>query len=1194
MRIRTVRIQNLNSLRGEHEIDFDDEPLASAGIFAITGPTGAGKTTILDAITLALFHRISRSRSMDVITRGTPEGFAEVEFEVDDRTYRAKFAQRVRKKSGEPLERPKTKAELSIRTADGGFDFVGDQKVIAVRDRVGELLGLNYEQFSRSVILAQGEFSKFLKSSDKDRSDLLERITGTEIYGRLSTAAYERFRKEEHRLDLLKTELNAQRVLPFEEVEALKANLSAQRATAETHGRQLTTIAEQIAWLHEGTRLARTKTDLDARHRELTERTERAAPDLARLERHERAQPFAAQLTLYDDICARGKQARTELDRLAAEVPTRKTSLESAEAALNTATEQLDQTRAERERAEVAIRAAEQLDTLLTKDREARRERAAALERLVENRTAEAAALATFQQEMQRHQADLGKIVGFLEAHGKRRELPALLPRLEGWRRDETHLRNTLQRQTKQRDEQQRQRSALDRQIRELTAADAPLAETLMQLRRAFDATTGLSAETSFLEALDALREQAETLRRERERADQFAATQQQIDEQTARRDRARQQSTESTNQQESAQHQLEKQSTEAEALKHRVEKLELNYRVQQLSESVVQLRRQLTTEQPCPVCGSAHHPTEHAPPVDAPNVRPELDAARAQLQQRERERAATESEIKLLGERLEKTKQEIAAEETKLQHLREKQTAIFGDAAPRQVSEKEVLRASERIRKATDLQRRYDATQTERTQRSSDLKLNQERLRDLDAQITQVSTERSGTETELTRLRETLLQTAAQYGESFNDDLGIAPLVQLAEQSQRALSAEIKRSGELELARQRHRQTEQTLQKLTEQERTQRAELEKLDHEIAKRREKRRQLLGEQTPAAARAEGQQKVRAAEQAVKQHDAQVRTAREAVQQLATRREAQEKTVQELRARAKTAKADLDAQLERQSDFTTLSEVREARLTGEAADRLTEQRRDLKDARTRLDTQRNDHERARHEHQTRALTTEPLDRLTAQQQTLTQERNTAQKEIGALQRQLDDDEAAQKRTGELRAKTEAQDKIHQHWAQMRNLIGSKDGQRFRNFAQSLTLQQLVRYANHQLRKLTDRYELRTSGVESLALQIVDHHQAETVRGTETLSGGETFVVSLALALGLSSLNAGRTRIDSLFIDEGFGTLDDKMLETVITTLETLHGEGKTIGVISHVPALKERIGTQIRVKRLGQGTSTIEIV
>ncbi|EPN6181759.1 SbcC/MukB-like Walker B domain-containing protein, partial [Enterobacter hormaechei] len=216
-------------------------------------------------------------------------------------------------------------------------------------------------------------------------------------------------------------------------------------------------------------------------------------------------------------------------------------------------------------------------------------------------------------------------------------------------------------------------------------------------------------------------------------------------------------------------------------------------------------------------------------------------------------------------------------------------------------------------------------------------------------------------------------------------------------------------------------------------------------------------------------------------------------------------------------------------------------------------------------------------------------------------------TLQAQLHQLAQQLRDNTTHQ---GEIRQqlKQDADNRLHQQalmqqieeaarqaddWGYLNALIGSSTGDKFRKFAQGLTLDNLVWLANQQLNRLHGRYLLQRKASDALELEVVDTWQADAVRDTRTLSGGESFLVSLALALALSDLVSHKTRIDSLFLDEGFGTLDSETLDTALDALDALNATGKTIGVISHVEAMKERIPVQIKVKKInGLGYSRLD--
>ncbi|MEM9836664.1 MAG: SbcC/MukB-like Walker B domain-containing protein, partial [Bacteroidota bacterium] len=197
------------------------------------------------------------------------------------------------------------------------------------------------------------------------------------------------------------------------------------------------------------------------------------------------------------------------------------------------------------------------------------------------------------------------------------------------------------------------------------------------------------------------------------------------------------------------------------------------------------------------------------------------------------------------------------------------------------------------------------------------------------------------------------------------------------------------------------------------------------------------------------------------------------------------------------------------------------------------------------------------------------------------------------IGGINEQLKTDANNRKKAGQLTDQLPLLQAESKRWARLNELIGQANGDKFSRFAQGLTLARLVQLANHQLRALSGRYRIDREVGKDLSLVIIDTYQADNRRPTMTLSGGESFLISLALALGLSDLAGGNTQIKSLFIDEGFGTLDSNALDIVVSTLENLQASGKTIGLISHVPALRERIHHQIILEPQGDGFSRLRV-
>ncbi|HCI7688165.1 TPA: exonuclease subunit SbcC [Salmonella enterica] len=305
--------------------------------------------------------------------------------------------------------------------------------------------------------------------------------------------------------------------------------------------------------------------------------------------------------------------------------------------------------------------------------------------------------------------------------------------------------------------------------------------------------------------------------------------------------------------------------------------------------------------------------------------------------------------------------------------------------------------------------------------------------------------------------------------------------------------------------------------------------------------------------------------------------------------------QEQTTQE-QQRAAEAIAHFDAAL-KNSPFDSQATFLAALLDEETVTRLEKQQQTLESQLQQAKALSVQSAQALADHQQQppagldpTCTAEQLAQRLAQLAQQLRENTTRQ---GEIRQQIKQDADNRQRQRALMAEMKQASQQVEDWGYLNTLIGSKEGDKFRKFAQGLTLDNLVWLANHQLTRLHGRYLLQRKASDALELEVVDTWQADAVRDTRTLSGGESFLVSLALALALSDLVSHKTRIDSLFLDEGFGTLDSETLDAALDALDALNASGKTIGVISHVEAMKERIPVQIKVKKInGLGYSKLD--
>ena len=322
MKIRRIQLRNLNSLRTEVTVDFNFGPLANTGLFAITGDTGSGKTTLLDAITLALYAKTARLHEAEVMSFGANDAASEVEFEAKKGIFRAKWAQTRDKKDRTKFRTLRELAQFDLLSGEWSVIASGGREVDSTKEKRGkieDICGLNFDQFCRSALLAQGDFEAFLKANDNDRSALLERLTDTSIYSELSKKAFERAKTERSLLENLAANLERLEILS----PTFVAQLIENQQVAQQKSAQLQTDADQlrtnITWLERLVVLEKKHTELVAQKIDLDTKKVAAAENQSRLENHRATLPIAAEIRLLDEKMAESARFLVELTKLQAE-----------------------------------------------------------------------------------------------------------------------------------------------------------------------------------------------------------------------------------------------------------------------------------------------------------------------------------------------------------------------------------------------------------------------------------------------------------------------------------------------------------------------------------------------------------------------------------------------------------------------------------------------------------------------------------------------------------------------------------------------------------------------------------------------------------------------------------------------------------------------------------------------------------
>lgn len=993
MKILAIRGRNLASLEGEFCIDFTTKPLLSAGIFAIAGPTGAGKSTILDAMCLALFARTPRTdqakeinvKLRDVneevlpqsdprflLRRGTATGYAEVDFlALNGFRYRSRWSVgRARDKENGRLQA----VRISLCNLDKEEEVQGTRSDLQAR--IVELIGLSFEQFTRSVLLAQNDFSTFLKAEQGEKASLLEKLTGTEIYSALSRLIYEKNSKAKEKYEQVQLRIRGIELLTNEELQTL-----------------LQTSADiEKEWL----RLDKLK---------------------AEKQRMEEAIRTTGQLVATKQI-----QQQRATERLA-----------QATALVTTARKEYEEVLGEQQQMESFFKSL-QSDLLQTRKLDTRLESGNRDLTISENNLREA-----------RTRKEKGE---------------------EKWKQALAHHQQGEKERIRLVEWQQRFKSK-ERIAEQLSAL-------LLHLDAAFEArqmvektNAGLA---NFQKEIEILSKKMISLQQMSEGKRVLLRQQ----EQTIRLLEENQKSQD-----------IEAFEKEREKIQHEREQLLVEEARFAATGNVKELRDKLQEGQPCPVCGSIHHPAVEWP-ASQTMIRTQEQIARMTLRLKE-----------LTG-----LKERYAKNEKQLRQLHQQLLSLHKEVTDTDARYQEAVAAKER---SADRMAQEKTAQKEHTE-----VLN----RSLAAANLLFGNEewQKAWQQNPVKFRETLTDFAWQWQENKEK-------LQTLERNQSASQAACDSLASFL----------PSLNKIWEEA----LEVyEKNKKYVADLQSERSKLLGGKPADTVEREYAQKMEGV--------------RERLSRLQAIQTEQTGVVEQSRGIAEQIAKDLNIakeELERQQK--TLREW-------ETNYKLTSSGKSL--------------------------------------ETLWQEVSQRKTEISYRLKTQQENQA--KMIG-LQTEAETCRTESERWAKLNDLAGSADGAKFRRIAQGYTLDLLLGYANVQLRNLTRRYRLERVP-ETLALQVIDRDMCDEIRSVHSLSGGESFLVSLALALGLSALSSNRMRVESLFIDEGFGSLDAETLRVAMDALESLRTQGRKIGVISHVQEMTERIPVQVRVNRAGNGKSYLEVI
>lgn len=1250
MKIISLRFKNINSLKGEWKIDFSQEPFASSGLFAITGATGAGKTTLLDAICLALYHRTPRlnepSPADKVMTRHTGECLAEVEFEVkykgQDKRYRAFWEVRRARGAADGKLQP-AKVELAEVDASQDGDKIIADKTKDKETAIAEITGLDFGRFTKSMLLAQGGFAAFLNADAGERADLLEELTGTEIYGKISAAVFDRFREEERTLTHLRDRNKNVEVLDAElmvelknKQQQLEETLKQSQLQHKQYQKTLEAIEQcQKAEVQQQENQANTVKAKQSfeEHKEVLIQLEHSIPanklrplfNAAQQEETELTELITAAKILNEN------QQQTEKEQLAL-VP--------------------KQT-AQKQAVEIITAENKTINSLITEKiiplDEQIKQRTFQQSELTQDKKTEEQQLAEYQLQLTTLTENINKTLNekvkvecYLNENASHQELHSVLPLWQAKFIDREKLHQkiaAIEASVIKAKEEAVQFEITQTQLEKSLQQEK--AEGVENKKQAFTYQQALNAELNG-ETLEVIK----------------ASYQQQLNQQEALSSCRHhfenyQQQNKKRIEQELLLQQNQQAQKKAAAI---VEQLRKDYQQQQKLigeiENSVKLERdianlqsyrdKLQANEACPLCGSKEHPAiDSYQLINSSKSETRLIKEKKLLEQlADQGRAASDELVTAQTQcsNIEETvtvckqllNEQIQLWQTPAQTL--DWSVMLADVnaeddipALIQQAHSNKQQTEARLQKVEQLERQWQAAnkilidqEHKLQQLVNDTKLLTQQKVHSDEQITALLSQFTNTNTELSALE---IELSQQLQNNYQLQLpNLTEQTQWLNQRQAQSLAFQEHKNRLdhiqkELMHQENQQ-QSWLQKITDKkqliEKIQ-TQLSKLEQELHQLTKERYALFADKDTKLERQRLATALADSETLLKTFDDNLSVINKAIHTLQI--QLAENTQAQKTQKIKYDKAQQQwQQALENSPFNNEADFSHALLDDETQKRLIELKHNL-DAQlvqcNALQQQAENVWQAAKE-QLNQLTAQLICQQVDQQvepKLLENDVNSEQlkirieqknalitasnRQLGEIEQLLKTDLEKREQQQTLILEIEKQQQQYDDWDTLKSLIGSSDGKKFRVFAQGLTLDYLIHLANEQLEQLHNRYQLNRKTGEALELEVVDTWQADAVRDTKTLSGGESFLVSLALALALSDLVSHKTKIDSLFLDEGFGTLDRETLDIALDALDNLNATGKMIGVISHVDALKERIPVQIEIKKMsGLGVSRLD--
>ena len=1163
MKIKKIEFCNINSLAHEWTIDFESPDFAKSGMFCISGPTGSGKTSILDAICLGLYGKTPRLGAIvgdtnEVMTYGAKNCYAKVTFECGGTVYSARWDQHRSVRTNKLQKYSWVLTNETSQTVEASFSKQSEIEAAMTR-----VIGLDFGQFTKSMMLAQGEFNKFLKCNENERAAILEKLTGDGIYRKIAVAVHDLYASANRAVEDIEVKIGDVSLLSDEELAELNTKIKdaeQQKKTLAEDAERLLYICTWFENLHGFEKLLS-----DAKNQ--LEKAESAQaefePNRKKLERALHAQEVESSFVEFKSIRDNLARMKSQLEENKKNFPTAAKNLEKASAQNREAQATFEKCKAEYSANESIWEQVSSIDADIRNARVQLKNAKDAVAKIAGEAEETQKKISDTDKRLSDNEMALEKVEKYIAENQKDESIDGQLSLLKSqiaeWKNESENVSVEVQK--------------LEVLKKALQDFDADFEKQKLDLQSLQEYLTEHQADAELVNVLPEMNGLANDVERHHK---ELVRLQSEI---AAR------------------QKQLENVKAECSQILKKLTALQNNKEAiiqEDIPVVVAELRRNLKPHEPCPVCGSREHLScENTVKIE--NGANSLNDFADKLR-------------KINGE-MEELQRSLDSFATQQNHFEE----VISESSQKQKEESDAeLNALEQLNAKLEPWKKSATLETVRVtlQDLSELKnaylQKKEKADALQNDVNRAAVNRAGLVGEANAAEESLKKSQSKLQKIFQEietalaewfsnirmedvDALLAELEKKNSWWKKAQEKKIKVENDLNMDRSAKNQYQENLS----QAKMRRDEATTKQNEIQQNLDaldtKRKEIFGEKS------------------VEEERRKARTLRESAESWANESLRKEQQMRETKMALDNSIAELDRHIAEaepklaqsqanflenlsMKGFADESEFAAAKLPEAERKSLQQLQKNVDDNLTTAQTSVKNFNDQLVEHQQKRNFEETEDVALQGRDSTKAKLNECTVNLATWTEQKKNDDLLRQKFNDMQAELAKLKSKRADWEQMQrwfngNRLDTGNGDVFVRFIQTITLRNLLKIANGYLRDMFPRYEMVTEP-NTLNIQLVDHDNSDAVRPIDNISGGEGFLVSLSLALGISTLASRNVRIDSMFLDEGFGTLDSKMLQETVIVLQKMQQEkGKLLGVITHVDLVKSELSTHIEVTPCG---------